>query len=262
MRVSSHSEALVFRAAMGFAEAKRQMARMLGRLYVIEEEGGVAFISMGLNHARFNPVMVVGPPRDAMGVIEKARAFYGRLKKPWELTVLGDWAPEMNEAAKVSGLEQVALNPGLLLAPLVPRLEGAPGDLEVRRVRDGDALYEHNGVIACGFGIDRSVTAAFDDAESLKALDMERYTGYVGNTAVVTALRVSALRIASVFNVVTIPEYRKRGYGDWLTRLCAHESLSEGCVANFLESTVAGYSMYLKMGYEHVFDFYCWREKA
>lgn len=261
-RAESHPEALKLRAALGFVMAKRQMARMLGPLYAIEEFDGVCCISMGLSHPRFNPMMVVLPPRDARAAIERARRFYRQIQKPFELTVIGDWAPSVLEAAEEAGLEPVMENPGMILAPLPAEEPGsAPEGLSVKRVRNADELIEYNDVVASGFGMERAATAAFDDAASLEALDIERYTGYVGHTAVVTGMRVSALRIASVFNVVTLPEFRKRGYGDWMTRLCAHEGAAEGCVASFLESTVSGYSLYLRVGYAHVFDVHCWREK-
>lgn len=259
MKADAHPEALVLRAAIGFAEAKRLMAKMMGPLCTIAEEDSVLFISMGLEHPRFNPVVVVLPPRNPARVIERARDFYGRLKKPWELEVLGTWAPEVIAEARRAGLELVSENPGLVLSPLGALGHGPP-ELDVREVRDADTLREFNDVIASGFGIDRSKTSAFDDVESLRALGIERYLGYVGNTAVVTGMRVSAMRMAAVFNVVTLPEYRRRGYGDWLTRLSALEGAEEGCVASCLESTVAGYSMYLKLGYEHVFNFYSFRE--
>jgi predicted GNAT family acetyltransferase len=75
---------------------------------------------------------------------------------------------------------------------------------------------------------------------------------------VATAMRFSSHRIAGVFNVSTIPEYRRRGIGEAMTWRAAVDGLAEGCIASALQASEMGLPIYQRMGYRQVLTYQVW----
>ena len=73
--------------------------------------------------------------------------------------------------------------------------------------------------------------------------------GYVNGVPVSTATLVARDSEACVFNVGTLPENRKRGYGEAMTWAAIREGISLGCTSVFLQATEMGRSMYQHMGF-------------
>jgi ribosomal protein S18 acetylase RimI-like enzyme len=55
--------------------------------------------------------------------------------------------------------------------------------------------------------------------------------------------------VAGVYNVGTLPEFRRRGLGTALTLACLHESRDEGYNVGVLQSSQIGFNVYKRMGF-------------
>jgi hypothetical protein len=251
------------RYAASYVEAWRRFGRMTRGS--IEESDGVTRIATGLPQAHFNQMFVTEPPRDPEGVIGAGRSFFARQGVPWSLIILDDGRGEaapLEQAAEAAGLELSAINPGLGLAPL-PTEERAPVEgLSVRVVDTPEDLAVYAKVLTEGFESAPDELLPFNRPESLRELDMTRYLGRVDGEPVATGLRITANRVAVIFNVVTRSPWRRRGMGEAITMRAARDGLAEGCVASFLQSSVMGFSMYLRAGFQRVTNFQFWIMKS
>jgi ribosomal protein S18 acetylase RimI-like enzyme len=258
---SNVPDAIIRRSAEGYVEAWRQFSRMVEH-GAIDESDGVTRVATGIRAAHFNPMFVTREPRDLAGAIERARSFYGRAGLPWEVVLVGrrTTTTSFMRVAEAAGLTHASVNPGMVLAPLAGTAREIPG-LTVSVVDNPSELLVYNDLIAEGFELGRELLAPLDNPSSLDAQDVVRYLGYADGQPVVTALRATANRVAVIFNVVTLPAYRRRGFGDALTRRAALDGAAEGCVASVLQSTLMGYPVYLKMGYRYVVDFQMWQHE-
>lgn len=258
-----NAAALHRRCAESYVEAWRQFGRMARGS--IEESDGATRISTGMPGPDFNPMFVTAAPLDPDGVISAARSFYDRQGLPWTLTMIDhggfDRAP-IERAAEAAGLERVYVNPGMVLAPLPAGKKPLPEGLSIEIVNTPEELLVYTKTLSDGFETPAEAFAPLNQPSSLDVFDVTRYLGRVDGQPVTTGLRATAYRVGVIFNMVTLPAWRRRGFGEAITLTAAHDGLAEGCVASFLQSTIMGYSLYLHTGYRHVMDFHVWSMKG
>jgi GNAT superfamily N-acetyltransferase len=114
------------------------------------------------------------------------------------------------------------------------------GDSSLRRLTDPEEL--------------RKLARIRDDA----VLDVEHFTDAIGcyvlevdDDPVSSALLIpSAHETAVIEHVLTLPVYRRRGYGRWLLRALHAEAARMGLRQAVLGSNAAGLSLYTALGYE------------
>jgi GNAT superfamily N-acetyltransferase len=184
---------------------------------------------------------------------------------PWNLVTIGGARGEaapLERAAEAAGLERMSVNPGMVLAPIPEEEKNPVEELSVSIVDTQEELLTYIKVLAEGFETPLDLLAPLNKPESLGDLDVTRYIGRAGGQPVVTGLRTTANRVGVIFNVVTLPAWRRRGFGRAITMRAARDGIAEGCVASFLQSSIIGFSMYLHAGYRHVTDFHVWMLKS
>lgn len=227
------------------------------------DDGGegpaVTMIATGVPLAQQNPVFLMSASLDMAGVLARARSFYGRLGLPFRVTAFGEVG--LAAAAALGGeLGPAARFPGMILSPIEGELVRAPS-LSIERVETAEALRAFNDIVAEGFGVDRALMRAFDDASMLGAPGITRYLGSVDGQPAATSMRCITGGVSMILNVVTRPGYGRRGFGDVMTRLAVFDARGEGeaCDASFLHSTQIGRPVYERIGYRHVVDIHMWR---
>jgi GNAT superfamily N-acetyltransferase len=79
------------------------------------------------------------------------------------------------------------------------------------------------------------------------------YVGYVDEEPVSTAATVIGGGAVGVYNVATMPEQQRRGYGEAVMRHALAEARREhGIERTILQSTPAGHRLYQRMGFRTV----------
>lgn len=255
---SSRNDAwLTARAVANFIEIFRTLARFAAH-GAVEEADGLTLIATGVPTPAFNPAFVTGPLVDPVALAERLRRFYAHAGVEGELMAIGEVAVRFAERlADAAGLVPDGTSSGLLLAPL-PDEPPLPAGLEIRVVRDPDTLRCYNDTLARGFGQPPELLAIFEDPAILDLPDMTFYLGFLAGEPVATALRFTSHRIAGVYNVATLPGYRRRGFGAALTWRAALDGRAEGCLASALQSSRMALPLYRRMGYRHVTDYHTW----
>ncbi len=85
---------------------------------------------------------------------------------------------------------------------------------------------------------------------------MEQFAAYVGyykEEPVATAAIVMGGGAMGVYNVATVPEQQRRGYGEAVMRYALADAQREhGIERSILQSTPAGLKLYQRMGYRQI----------
>jgi ribosomal protein S18 acetylase RimI-like enzyme len=75
----------------------------------------------------------------------------------------------------------------------------------------------------------------------------------VDGEPVATAATVIAAGAVGVYNVATLPAFRRRGHGEAVMRYALEKARQQsGCERTILQATEHGLSLYLSMGYRTV----------
>ena len=128
--------------------------------------------------------------------------------------------------------------------------------LEVRPVHDRETRLGFIQVAGSSFHLPNHVARLIYDSERYWHGDMTGWVGYVRGKAVATAVTCVDSGAVGLYSVATLREFRRRGYGEAVTRhaLDAARSVS-GIERSILQSTPAGFSMYSRMGYRPMGQF-------
>ena len=129
--------------------------------------------------------------------------------------------------------------------------------LDVRLLAEGEFAV-HEDLLAAGFEMPLEVAHAvmhfIGSAQGLRG-----FVGNVGGTGVTTAVTLPSMEASvGVFNVATPPEHRRRGYGAAITAAAVLDGLDNGADFAWLQSSVAGYPVYQRLGFRTVESWPVW----
>lgn len=208
---------------------------------------GLTLIATGVPLPFFNPAFVTAAPADGAGLIDEATAFYGERKLPFAVYFRDAVAPGMAEACAGAGMIEHWQPPLMVLDP-IPSTGPQRGDLEIEAIDSGGA-DEYLDAVTAGFGvppglIDPSLGRALVGMPNLIAL-----LGRVGGRAVATSAVFVTGATAGVYNVTTLPDHRRRGYGEAVTAAAARAGAELGATHAVLQASQAGEPVYRRMGY-------------
>lgn len=138
------------------------------------------------------------------------------------------------------------------LAALAPP-PAAPPQFRIERVRSDQDLAEWVRVSEEGFGAELSW---FYDAYARHGYGPEafslHYTGYLGELPVTSGTLLDAGGCASIYDVSTLPAYRRQGFGGALTHFLMREIARRGYRDTWIWSSNMGKSLYQQLGYVEV----------
>lgn len=137
--------------------------------------------------------------------------------------------------------------PGMTAAP--DEFVDAPtAGLEIVHVQDeaGLAAAAH---VAGGHAGRTDVTREVFAPAILRLPEMRVYVGFIEGEGVTAGVGYQTGRDVAVFNVVTPPHHRRRGYGAAITAHCVREGFANGADLAWLQASGLGESIYRRMGF-------------
>jgi N-acetylglutamate synthase len=161
-------------------------------------------------------------------------------------------------ATTIAGRRGLVAEPDIpLMATVGPVERPRPAGLVVRELEPAQA-WLHCQVAGPAFGAAPDLLAGLITPAVLNAPQVRGYVGEVGGEAVVTAMSVTLEDAVGVFNVATLPAYRRRGYGAAATARAINDGLQAGASWGWLQSTEAGYGVYQSLGFTTLESWPCW----
>ena len=130
--------------------------------------------------------------------------------------------------------------------------------LEVERVSSPALADIFAGAVADGFGVPRGFYWSYAAPGAWDAANVASYIGWLNGEAVATAATVTSGSVAGLYQVTTAPEHRRTGLGEALTRHALLAAAAEGAEEAVLQSTMMGFRLYRRMGFEPAAAYRTW----
>jgi ribosomal protein S18 acetylase RimI-like enzyme len=220
---------------------------------------GVSVAAAGVAFQMFNAAFLSAPvvsEAELAQRISMASVHFGARGLEWAFWVCEDCMEPRARRRSRQVFERCGLRfsvelPGMAAERIAPPQKPLPA-LDIRRV-DGAAV----GAAFCGIGSTcfhvplAWFSEVFDSPEVWNRF--ASYVGYVDGEPVATTATVLGGGAVGVYNVATLPDFRRRGYGEAVMRHALEEARREhGIERTILQSTPAGYGIYERMGYRTV----------
>lgn len=229
---------------------------------VLERSPAVTWFYTGLQFSLFNGVPVINT--DEAGVKRAYEGLHKQISKnpAPALWWIGPASRPDNIHALLTGygLELVGEVPAMAmdLDKLDEALDTIPG-FSVEQVDGADMQALWGRIAATGNGCDDAVIRHMEQIEG--SIDdpgyreQVRYIGYLDGKPVASTALVLDSGVAGIYAVATVPEARKRGIGNYLTKMPLLEARKRGYRIGILQSSSAGYPIYQRLGFKDVFKY-------
>jgi ribosomal protein S18 acetylase RimI-like enzyme len=116
----------------------------------------------------------------------------------------------------------------------------------------------HAGVAAAQFGMTMDQVLRLCSPDALRLGLMRCYVAEVGGQPVSTAIGVTVGSFTGIVNVATLPGFRGCGLGTAVTARAVADGLAAGASGCWLQASVAGYSVYQKLGFRTIETWQLW----
>jgi GNAT superfamily N-acetyltransferase len=225
---------------------------------------GVEVIYSGLDYGVFNIATLGESITSRGGGLEARLAECSRFYQPrtphwsfWLCEDRLDWhlRRRARQVFTECGMRVISQSPGMaapaLRAPsrCLPQIDFRPVDCETLREAFG-------AITSVCFDIPSQIARAVYQPERAWQGRYRGFVGLVDGKPVTIAAIVAAAGALGVYSLATVPEYRRKGYGEALLRAAlARERERTGIETLVLQSTDAGHSLYRRMGFQDVTKF-------
>ena len=105
---------------------------------------------------------------------------------------------------------------------------------------DAAGLEDHVAVVSAGFGMPIDMARRLVPVEELTIPGFAPFVGYLGDRPVATSLGYTASGTVGVYNVATVEDVRRRGYGAAVTRRAIADGVGRGATVAILQSSDMG----------------------
>jgi GNAT superfamily N-acetyltransferase len=261
-----HSVEANLRAAMHF------FGEATGRGDIQHLDGAVA-IYAGLDYGVFNIALLErpGPERtaplpDLEHTLDTCGAYFTARTPRWSFWLCEDLLDRherrrTRHAFEVRGMRMISNPPGMYANSLVPPAHRLP-EVECCPAGDERTTEAFAHITAVNFDIPEAIAQAVYRPERAWAGAYRGYVGFVKGRAVSIVAIVASEGVLGVYSLSTLPEFRRRGYGEALLREALNrERARTGLDHIVLQSTDAGYSLYRRIGFRDVARFSVWLTK-
>lgn len=225
----------------------------------VRELPGVSIAAAGVTFQMFNAAFLSAPVLTESELRQRiliSTTHFNVRGLEWAYWVCEDWMEprtrrKSRQVFERHGLRHSVDLPGMVADHIEPPLRPLP-DLQVRRVSDTATREAFCAIGSVCFHVPIMwFHEVFDNPRV-----WDRFAGYVGyhhENPVSTTAIIKGGGAIGVYNVATMPDRQRRGYGEAVMRYALAEGQKEhGIDRSILQSTPAGYRLYERMGYRQV----------
>ena len=145
--------------------------------------------------------------------------------------------------------------PGMAVDLLIlPKSPSITDGLEIHIVEDETELRTWAHIFTLGYGLPADWENKIFELWFRLGFDfpIQNYLGYLDGKPVSTSTVFYADGVAGIYDVATLPEARGRGLGTALTMAPLLDASQAGYRIGILQSSEMGFSVYQKMGFQHL----------
>lgn len=251
-------------ADANLAELAREHARWLPPTR-IQEHTDLLLTAAGTQAAGpWNAVLALGPlPADPARTLHAASAFFDPLGHSSSIYIRAHLDLELELACRQSGYALGSDSPGMLLraTPAPPpalhrRRHDRALDIQIQRA-DSDAHASAFVEVAARAYETLQIPAALtrkllSRPERWRSPHYETFLLWEAGRPAAGAQLLFSHGIAGVYWVATLPEARRRGHGERITRAACQHAFGAGARAVILQASHSGESIYRRIGFEAV----------
>ncbi len=216
----------------------------------VREANGLLAVSSGTPLAFLNIAFVTRPLPNPEDQVAAAMRYFDARGEPFLVRIREGLDAASEAACDRLGLPYSDTIPGMATASLAA--PAPPAGLEIVGVRSVSELDAFRQVIADGYGLPRADVDAFVRDGWLLDAELEHYIGVFEGRAVGSSSLAFGGGVAGVHNVATVPEARKRGFGEALTWHAMARGAARGCDMAALQASEMGQPIYERMGFRVV----------
>jgi GNAT superfamily N-acetyltransferase len=247
-------------AARAFAETWQHLFAAIAGGWTVDEPGVTTGVS-GVALPTVNGVWVHGTDVDA-GVVGALLDRVAATGLPFCLQARPQVAQSMADVAADRAMTPDEVVPLMVLAEVGDlQINEAPPDLTVRELVPEEAVI-HARVAAPAFEAPVEAFVQLMSPSALSAPGVRCYVGEVEGQPVTTGFGVTRAAYVAIFNIATLPTYRRRGYGAAITTRAVADGVADGAKWAWLQSSSAGYKVYQGLGFRTAEDWHCWVSSA
>jgi ribosomal protein S18 acetylase RimI-like enzyme len=225
----------------------------------IRELPGVSIRSAGVTFQMFNAAFLSAPVANETELARRIMlpsVHFDARGLEWAYWVCEGWLEDRarrrsRQIFERHGLRHSVDLPGMVAERILPPVKLLP-NLEIRRVGDAATRDAFCAIGSVCFHVPVPWFREVFDNDSV----WDRFIGWLGyadGEPVSTAATVMGGGAVGVYNVATMPEHQKRGYGETVTRHAVAEAQQQhGIERTILQSTPAGHRLYERMGFRTV----------
>lgn len=232
----------------------------------VEKIGGLTAVRAGAPGPRLNVVFAFNRPTSVREVREGIERLFLRTRTEFRVVTLPEALGELQPIIEEAGLTERDVVPGMVLHPIPDGRHAAPEGLEIRQVSDPQGVSDLIQTGAVGLGVPPERLEAWRPALLAGAVGRgprsSSYVGYVEGKPVATSTRITTGDVAGIYFVSTLPEFRRRGYGQSMTWRAIEDGQSAGCALSYLQASEMGRPIYERMGFRFFEEYSEWRAKA
>jgi len=229
-----------------------------GRNGAVQEHGGVLLFACDTDFpVTMNGVFRTDDQTDPATVLAQADAFFGARQRGYSVWIRDGRDEDLAAAASAAGLVEVLRTPEMVCLGRLPEQPLANG-VEVRRVAtvaDVRAFATINDAAYAVYGMPPVLDTAFSAPARLLCPHVVAVIASVAGQPAAAAMTLASHGIAGVYWVGTLDQYRGRGLGEAVTRAVTNAGFDLGARINTLQASPMGAPIYLRMGYQTVFDY-------
>ncbi len=230
---------------------------------LIERTGGVTIVRTGSSLPGFNLVFALDRPASLDGVVDRIKLLLVSTKTKWRLVTTNQSLDYLKRVIEELHLVQADVEPGMVL-DLADSFPFSQSNFEIRTVKEKEEIATLVTTGTAGFGAPSGSMGLLEDATSVFVQNTSYrgacYLGYFDGQPVGTSLRIVSGRIAGVYFVSVIPQFRRRGFGEALARRAALDGRTEGCGVAYLQASKMGFPIYLRMGFRTITEYQLWSQ--
>ena len=225
----------------------------------IRELPGVSIAAAGVTFQMFNAAFLSAPVLTEAELEQRillSMAHFNVRGLEWAYWVCDDWIDgrtrrKSRQMFERQGLRHAVDLPGMVADRIVPPVKPLPA-LTVRRVEDAATRAAFCAIGSVCFHVPINWFREVFDNQTVWE-QFAAYVGYRNEFPVSTAAIVMGGGAIGVYNVATIPDHQRRGYGEAVMRHAVDQAQKEhGIERSILQSTPAGLRLYERMGYRTI----------